>query len=364
MAHITTILKPGHPVGELENLCRQSKERCGIGEVLWLTTFRCNLRCSHCYTTSPRDMPELNTKEAVEFIHHLGVLGVPMVFLSGGEPLLRKDIEVILKELHGIGIKVILSTNGTLITPEVARLIKDTGVLYLAVSLYGPQEVHDGLTRTEGAFDRIVKGIEILKDYEIPMCIKTVVTEITYPYIIQVVDFGISSGIKAFYICDLVPAGRGCNAPGGGISRQEWLTLLDKLVSYVETEDIFLDIGAHPSTMPFVIEKISAQNPDKADVVKERLVDKVCPVGEGFVGLMPDGGVSPCNFMPDLILGNIREKPIEEIINSFNESFSVIGEPCASCKWKDVCGGCRAKAFYMLGDARKGDPSCLLYGNS
>jgi len=363
MAHITTILKPGHPVGDLEKLCHQSKERCGIGEVLWLTTFRCNLRCSCCYTKSPREVKELSTKESVKFIHHLGELGVPIVFLSGGEPLLRNDIEVILKELHEIGIKVVLSTNGTLIDQKVASLAKETNVLYVALSLHGTKEIHDELTQVKGAFDKVVKGVEILKDYEIPICTKTVVTGMTYPYIPQVIDWSISSGIKAFYICDLVPAGRGCSAPGGRVGKAKWSALLDKIVFYVETEGIFVDIGAHPSTIPYVLEKIGAGDQEKVNMARKRVVDTACPVGQGFVGLMPDGGVSPCNFMPDLILGDIREKPIEEIINSFNESFNVVGESCVSCKWKDVCGGCRAKAFYMLGDAKKGDPTCLLYGN-
>ena len=359
MAHLTSILKSRHAISELEDLCRQSKERCSIGEVLWLTTFRCNLRCNCCYVESPREVQELSTKEAVEFIHHLDELGVPVVFLSGGEPLLREDISVILKELSEVGIKVTLSTNGTLITPQIANLIKETNVLYLALSLHGTREIHDELTQTKGAFDRVVKGVEILKDYEIPMCVKTVVSEMTYPYIPQIMDWSIASGIKSFYICDLVPAGRGCNAPGGSIGKEKWSALLDKIVHYIEAEGIFVDIGAHPSTIPFVIEKIGAENPDRADVMKGRLVDKVCPVAEGFVALMPDCGGSPCNFMPDLILGNIREKPVEEIVSSFGEFFSAIGEPCASCKWKEICGGCRAKALYMLGDAREGDPSCL-----
>jgi len=217
MAHLTTILKSGHPVGELENLCRQSKERCGIGEVLWLLTFRCNLRCSHCYTQSPREFQELTTQEVVGFIHHLEKLRIPVVFLSGGEPFCREDIRVILKELDEAGIKVVLSTNGTLITPQTARLIRETKVLYLAVSLYGPREVHDELVQTEGAFRKIEKGVKTLADYGIPTCTKIVVSKKTYPYIPQLLDWCISSGIKTFYICDLIPAGRGCEAPGGRV---------------------------------------------------------------------------------------------------------------------------------------------------
>ena len=124
MADITRLLKPGYPMGERERLCRQYKERCGgIIVVNWLVTLRCNLRCSHCYVASPRESQELSTEESVKFIRHLGELGVPWMFLSGGEPLLRKDIEVILRELREAGIRVLLSTNGTLITPEIAKLI-------------------------------------------------------------------------------------------------------------------------------------------------------------------------------------------------------------------------------------------------
>jgi len=145
------------------------------------------------------------------------------------------------------------------------------------------------------------------------------------------------------------------------VNQEEWTTLLDKIVDYIETEGIFVDIGAHPSTIPLVIEKISAKDPGRANAIKEGIRDKQCPVGDGFIGLMPDGGVSPCNFMPDLVLGNIREKPIEEIVGSFGEFFNTVGEPCGNCSWNKVCGGCRAKAFYMLQDARKGDPTCLLH---
>jgi radical SAM protein with 4Fe4S-binding SPASM domain len=358
MAHLTTILKPRHPVGQLEELCRRSKEACGIGEVLWLLTFRCNLRCKFCHTRSPREVQELTTKEAIEFIHHLGKLGVPIVFLSGGEPLLREDIEVVLKELNEVGVKVILSTNGTLVTPRVARLISDAKVLYVAAPLHGPKEVHDRLTQTRGAFDRVVEGMRVLADHGIPLCVKILVTEETYPHIPQLLDWSISQGIKAFYICDLVPAGRGGNV--GRVGKEEWAAFLDKIVDYIEAEGIFVDIGAHPSTIPFVIEKIAAEDPRRASTIREGIRGRQCPVGEGFVSLMPDGGVSPCNFMCDLLFGNIRERPIEEIVDSFADFFDKVGEPCASCRWRGICGGCRAKAFYMLQDARKGDPTCLL----
>lgn len=366
MADLTRLLKPEYPIGEREKLCRECKDRCGgIIIVNWLVTFRCNLRCRHCYVPSPRRSQELSTEESVCFIHHLGELGVPWIFLSGGEPLLRKDIEVILREVREAGMRVLLSINGTLVTPKVASLIKDlfkeTKQLYVGVSLYGPKELHDTITQVEGTFDKVMEGIKSLTDYGIPMYVKNVVSGTTYPYIPQIMDCSISSGIRAFYTIDLVPLGKGSGALGGRVGKKQWSVLLDRIVSYIETENVYVDIDAAPSAIPLIIEKIEATNPNEANLIKGRVRQRQCAVDEGYVSVLPDGSVLACNFMPDLIFGNIREKPIEEIAGSFGEFFDTVGEPCASCKWNNICGGCRAKALYMLGDARKGDPTCLLY---
>ena len=366
MAHITTILKSEHPTNEIELRCRQSKERSGISSVLWLTTFNCNLRCSHCYTDSPRENDQLNTQEAVQFIHHLEKLGVPLVFLSGGEPLIREDIAIILKALHEAGIRTVLSTNGTLITPENLQILKDTGVAYVAISLHASSAIHDELTGVPGTFDKVANSIRALAEYEVPVCLKSAVTQKTYQEIPWVLEWGIAAGIRTFYICDLIPAGRGCGTAqfGGSIGTQEWLTLFDKLLHYIETEGIFIDIGAHPSTVALVLSRLSAQDKQKAGAAEARLLGKnrVCPAGKGVVALMPDGGVTPCNFMPELVLGNIREKPVEEINKTLSEFLGdkPAREPCHSCRWVTICGGCRAKAYYMLGDARDADPTCLI----
>jgi radical SAM protein with 4Fe4S-binding SPASM domain len=308
----------------------------------------------------------LTTREALDFIEHLKDLGIPLVFLSGGEPLLRDDISILLTALKEAGIRTVLSTNGTLITSKTLDLLKNSGIAYVAISLHGSPATHDELTGVPGTFNKVARAIEVLKSQGIPVCLKTSVTSKTLKDVPWVLEWGLSRGVKAYYLCDLIPAGRGCGTAelGGSVGAQAWADLFGKLLNYIEKEGIFVDIGAHPSTVALLLEDIAAQDESKAEEIEKRLLtkNKVCPAGQGVIAVMPDGSITPCNFMPGLVLGNIREEPVETISAKITSFFgdSLIGEPCRSCRWGKICGGWRAKAYYMCNDAREGDPTCLL----
>lgn len=198
-----------------KNFCpadKTSPENFELRLVSWNLTFKCNLRCAHCYIDAGEreGRGELSTNEGKMLIDQITEVGKPVLILSGGEPLLRKDVFKLARYASEKGLKVAMGTNGTLITDEVAKQLKLSGVRRIAVSLDSRvPEKHDEFRGVKGSWKRAVEGIEACRRNEIDVQINTTITQQNYDEIDDILDLAEKLGVSDFHMFFLVPTGRG-----------------------------------------------------------------------------------------------------------------------------------------------------------
>lgn len=351
---------------QLEKKCSEAYKRFGVAEVVWLVTRKCNLRCLYCHVDAAKlNDAELTTNESMKVISELSELGVPVIFISGGEPLIREDIKQILQELKDHRIKIVLSCNGLLLDKQNRQSIRENDVWYVAVSIHGPKHIHDRIVGRKGTFEKVTKNIDACRKENIKICVKSIVTEENYQYIPWVVDYSCTEHeVNAFYICDMVSTGRAKGLKP--IDRFKWRNLLDILMDKIIEHDICtMDIGAHPSAASYVIHKLENEKIGKNIRNFKNSLEKVkaCPATRGFISISPEGDVLPCNFMHGYTVGNVHKSSLKDILLSSNKLAALRrSRPkgyCSSCVYRCFCSGCRAKAF-INGDLFGEDPTCLL----
>jgi Fe-coproporphyrin III synthase len=352
-------------MNQVESRCRKAFDAYGLSSILWNVTYECGLKCKHCYVGETKKAEnELGTAQAQSLISKIGDMGIPLLFMTGGEPLLRKDTFDLLSSCKDYGITTVLSSNGLLIDAEKARQLKENNVHFLAVSVYGPAAKHDEIVGIEGSYEKLMKNIKECIKQEINICFKTVVSSYTYDNIPFIVDKGIELGVKSFYFCDLLETGRAKNAPSWRVPKEKWQTLADYLFSKVIVEgEAEIDLGGCPSMASLAIEHFKEkQNVDHAIQRLESL--SACPIGKGPIGISAKGEILPCIFMQNFSIGNIlkddlRTAAFNPLIQSIASKNNLKGI-CGACKYKKLCGGCRAKAYLADGDIFGEDTTCML----
>ncbi|UEC41992.1 MAG: Radical SAM domain heme biosynthesis protein [Methanothrix sp.] len=320
--------------------------------IAWEVTGACNLSCEYCRasaTPSPAD-GELSTKEALAFIDEVAPRR-PMLILSGGEPLLRPDIFDIARYAMGRGVRVSLATNGTLLSPETVESIKEAGIIRVSISLDGPDpEIHD-LARGEGSFDLAMRGIDMLRgrvDFQINMT----VTKENLGVVGATMDLAEELGAVAFHLFFLVPTGRG---------REE------ELVGPGEQDEILRQVARDSRNRKMEVKVTCA--PQYGRIAEEVLTESerrgvlgsACLAGTSFVFVSRTGDVSPCGYLP-IVAGNVREERFSDIWESSQvfidlRKRELVGR-CGGCDRREVCGGCRARAYAISGDYLESDPLC------
>ena len=181
--------------------------------VFWNITSRCNLSCTHCYLRSGPGRwreGELTTDEAIALIDDLAVAGVPLLLFSGGEPLVREDFWTLALHAKKRGIPAVLSTNGTLLTPDVARRLRDAGIGYAGISLDGATSAtHDAFRGVPGSFDRSVQALKHCVDAGLRCGVRFTVTKRNHSELGRLIALARSIGVHRFCVYWLVPSGRG-----------------------------------------------------------------------------------------------------------------------------------------------------------
>jgi radical SAM protein with 4Fe4S-binding SPASM domain len=344
--------------------------------VVWNVTNRCNLRCKHCYISAEnrKYSDELSTAEAEEFITDLAEMRVPVLLLSGGEPLIRQDIFHLSRFGTDRGLRVILSTNGTMITPEVAQSIKESGMQYAGVSLDGLKETHDEFRCMPGALDRALEGIRNCMELGIKTGIRFTVNRFNREDLPGVIDLLEREGIPRFCMYHLVYSGRGKEMIEMDTAREEKLEtirfLVDKTIELCEkgVETELLTVDNHADGV-YIYNYLTQRNPDRADEVMQLLkMHGGCSAGTKFSNVDPLGNVHPCQFWQHVSLGNVRERKFSQIWNDEQNEFLVgmrqkdkmLKGRCGKCSYKTVCGGCRIRAEVVHGDMWAEDPACYL----
>jgi radical SAM protein with 4Fe4S-binding SPASM domain len=349
--------------------------------VFWNLTDRCNLRCTHCYNTSGPDRgpeEELTTPEALGVIDDLAGMGVPLILFTGGEPLMREDIWDLARHARGRGLKMALSTNGTLITPEIARRIRDCGIEYAGISLDGARaKTHDRFRNSSGAFAKTIAAFAACKEAGLRCGVRVTLTKENCGELEALVDLALLLGASRFCLYWLVPAGRGSESYARlQLDTEEVTRALAHLYRKAKETDPaameFLTVDAPQDCIHLLASMEKDGSEDLADA--RGLLESLqggCSAGTRVANIDARGNVYPCQFArsPEFLVGNIRNRPFSTLwadtanpsLVTFRQKHARFGGRCGGGRYRDLCGGgCRVRAHAADGDFFAEDPFCYV----
>ncbi len=340
----------GLPSNQLSQLTSPTEYRPSL--ISWNLTKMCNLRCPHCYLDAgKRAEDELTTIECFALIDEMKALGTEMLILTGGEPLLRKDIYDIARYASERGIWVVMGTNGVLITDKVVQKMLECGVKGVGISIDSMDpEKHDGFRGGPKSWEYSVQALEISRAHGLEVLVQTTVMETNYYEIPQLIDFAKEKGAWSFNLYFLVQTGRGEEM--NDLSPQQTEAMLTNLVE-VQNE-----------YRPMLVRSKCA--PHFKRIAFERALGGLesggCMAGTQYGRITPEGNVTPCPYMT-VEVGNIRENSLTEIWQTapvFRElrDLKQLKGRCGDCEFKELCGGCRCRAYAAYGDYLQEDPAC------
>ncbi len=345
--------------------------------VVWNVTQRCNLHCAHCYSHSQNKdyRNELNTTEGLGLLADLADFGVPVVLFSGGEPLLRSDLPELIERARVLGMRTVISTNGTLLSDDMAGRFRDAGLSYIGVSLDGLRANNDRFRGVNGAFDQAFKGIQAAKNSGIKVGLRFTMSRRNVTDIEAIFDLIEQEEIPRICFYHLVYSGRASKLIADDLTHAESRSVLD----YIITRTMKLHKQGRPVEVltvdnhcdgPYIYMRMKTENPGRAKAVYKLLqMNGGNNSGIGIGCVSWDGTVYPDQFWRNKPLGSIRKQPFSEIWNNSdlpllsqlrNRSEYIKGR-CACCRWFSICNGnLRARAESQSGDVWGDDPACYL----
>lgn len=363
---------------ELQNPKQAVPARNPAGPVVvWNLIRRCNLTCKHCYSISAdKDFAgELSTQEVFQVMRDLKSFGVPVLILSGGEPLLRPDIFEISRKAVDMGFFVGLSTNGTLIDEHNIDTIASVGYQYVGISLDGIGETHDRFRRKQGAFDASLHALRLCRDHRIKVGIRFTMTRDNAHELSQMLELLEKEDIDRFYFSHLNYAGRGNihrrDDAVFSATREAMDLLFDTSWDYVQRglkKEIVT--GNNDADGPYLLQWVQRHFPEKAAWIRSRLVEwGGNATGVNIANIDNLGQVHPDTMWWNHTLGNVRERPFSEIWPDISDPLMAglkqrprpVKGRCARCRFLDICNGnTRVRAYQLSGDFWAEDPGCYL----
>lgn len=380
--------------------------------IFWEVTKGCNLRCIHCRASatelsSPKD---LSTHAALGIIDQIAEAYNPILVLSGGEPLYRSDIFQLASHATEKGLRVALATNGTQVTKEVARMIVDAGVKRVSISLDGADSItHDSFRGIPGAFDAAVQGLRNLKSLGMSVQINMTIARHNAQQLPEVLQLAKSLGADALHTFLLVPVGCGVDiAAEQMVPPEEYERMLNWFYDQSLTGGIELkatcaphyfrvvrqrraaekrSAAAHEATVmhdPSAIGPTDALMPGGTGISLRpnagppvghhtghpsghpsdmNAMTKGCLAGTGVCFISHEGEVFPCGYLP-VIAGDLRKQRFvdiwrdAEVFNALRDTGNLKGK-CGCCEFRNVCMGCRARAFAATGNYLDEEPFCV-----
>ena len=325
--------------------------------ISWNTTNQCNMFCEHCYREAGEKLSEeLSTEEGKRLIEGIARAGFRIMIFSGGEPLMREDIFELVSYAREQGLRPVLGTNGSFITPQIARRLKEAGVMGAGISLDSVDpEKHDRLRRYPGAWKEAVAGMKSCRGEGLPFQIHTTVMEWNYDEIEAITDLAVELGAVAHHVFFLVPTGRAVNIESEALRVERYERLLRRILDKQREVSIELKPTCAPQFM-----RIARQRG------MNLRFSRGCLAGLSYCIVSPRGIVQPCAYL-NIAAGNVREQPFEEIWRSSPVFLTLRTQEykgkCGNCRYRSDCGGCRARAaFYNGGDFMAEDSWCLYPG--
>jgi Fe-coproporphyrin III synthase len=370
---ITQIDPPAH---QRMAVAKSARERRPI--VVWNLTRTCNLKCVHCYTDSAacKYEGELSTAQAKAVLDDLAFFKVPAVLFSGGEPLVRPDLFELAAYARSLDLHVVASTNGTLITPEVAQRFKELGFAYVGISLDSAiPAVHDEFRGVKGAFERTMKGFRNCVEAGQKVGLRLTLTRHTAQNLDQIFDFIEKEGIDRACFYHLCPSGRGKDL--SALSPEQSRQAVDTIIT--RTDD-FIKRGKRIEVLtvdnacdgPYLYLRMLKENHPRA----QQVLDMVAwnggarySSGVGIANIDFNGNVHADQFSMYRAFGNVKERKFSDIwldisnpiMAGLKNRLALLEGRCGTCRFKSVCGGSlRARAEVSTGNPWAADPLCYL----
>lgn len=347
--------------------------------VFWNITNQCNLSCAHCYINAGPDRQrkdELSLNEAKAFIDDLAEMRIPLLMFSGGEPLVRKDFWKLVAHARPMGLKLALSSNGTLITKAVAKKIKKAEIEYVGISLDGAnEETHDAIRRQPGSFSRSVTALKNCVDIGLKCGVRVTATKDNYHEIPDLLNLLIQLDVPRFCLYWLVPSGRGKGLfADKNLKTHEVMRIVDIL--YMKAKELdpekteILTVDA-PQDGIYILNRLKEENSPEYDNALKLLqfTGDSCSAGDRIANVDPSGNVYVCQFaqLTELKVGNVKQQRFSEIwkddtnpiLSAFQNKVKNLKGKCSKCTYKQLCGGgCRIRAYFQYGDLWAEDPLC------
>lgn len=340
-----------------------------VQAVSWNITRLCNLKCMHCYLPAGfvdtdefphgyhRDA-ELSQTQCFRIIDEIAEINPNiLLILTGGEPLLRPDILAISKYAADTGFLVVIGTNGVLLNDEVVEQMQQHGVTGAGLSIDSIQPTnHDRFRGMEGAWKATMNGVEALKRAKLDFLVQTSVTQWNYDEIPRIVEFAYQLGAKVLNLYFLVRTGRGKTVMD--LSAAQYEKMLETMFQLQADYSGKMLIAA--KCAPHYKRVIYEQQSDSAFL--QGYPSGTCPCGIYYCRISPEGELTPCPYLP-VSVGNLKSESFVKLWNEA-ETFQKLRDrtllegKCGACEFREVCGGCRARAYADTGNYLAADTSC------
>ena len=348
--------------------------------IVWDFTHKCNLKCTHCYSDSGGIREEeLTTAQAKAVVDQLADAGVTALAFSGGEPLTRSDFFEVARHASDRGMYISLATNGTLLTKENVRKLKEAKVNYVDVSIDGATaKTHDKFRGVPGTFDKAIAGLNNCVEADLCVCIATTATKNNLEEMPAIIDLAEQIGAERFTNFNFVPTGRAKEHFDQDLSAEERERLMHYLLARMSKGCKTTILTTTPQLARVGIQcqgeggksevTMSMAHMQTVKVTKKAipLADFIggCGAGRLYCSLSPSGDVHPCVFFP-VTVGNLKKENFTDVwlnapmFKTLRNRKNLKGA-CAACKYKFICGGCRARASAYHDDYLASDPGCVL----
>lgn len=331
--------------------------------LFWETTIKCNLNCAHCRRLESDEavVNDLSTAQGKKLIDQLAELGnaqpmMPVLVFSGGEPLCRDDIFELVDYAGSLAIPSALATNGTMIDESIAQKIADSGIVRVAVSLDGATaDVHNKLRKVDGSFEKALEGIDKLRRKDVPFQVNITLTKNNAGQLDDVYKLACSLGAVALHIFMLVPVGCGQElAQDDMLTPREYEQKLTEISQLDRRGSLQVKVTCGPHYERVIRQQGLHKDRDRPS--------RGCLAGLGVLFVGHQGDVLPCGYLP-VNCGNVLKDSLSRIWHNnkdlarMRDSTGLEGK-CGLCGYKQICGGCRARAYAATGNYMAQEPFC------